>query len=106
MPRRWCCATCPTGTTSCTPSCSARACCGSPWPTAGCATVAFAADEEFLAGLTRKHRYHQRTRVLAVGAAFDVEVLAGGSPAAAALPAAHRDVLYDRYRACTPGPST
>jgi hypothetical protein len=59
----------------------------------------FAADEEFLAGLTRKHRYHQRTRVLAWEPAFDVEVLAGGSPAAAALPAAHRDVLHDRYRA-------
>jgi 7-keto-8-aminopelargonate synthetase-like enzyme len=56
-------------------------------------------DEEFLAGLTRKHRYHQRTRVLAWEPAFDVEVLAGGSPAAAALPAAHRDVLHDRYRA-------
>jgi hypothetical protein len=57
-----------------------------------------AADEAFLAGLTRKHRYHQRSRVLAWEPAFDVQVLAGGS-AAAALPAAHRDVLYDRYRA-------
>jgi hypothetical protein len=58
-----------------------------------------ATDEEFLAGLTRKHRYHQRTRVLAREPEFDVEVLAGGSAAATALPALHRDVLYDRYRA-------
>jgi hypothetical protein len=57
------------------------------------------ADEDFLAGLTRKHRYHQRTRVLASEPAFDVEVLSGGTSAAAALPALHRDVLYDRYRA-------
>jgi 7-keto-8-aminopelargonate synthetase-like enzyme len=59
----------------------------------------FATDEEFLAGLTRKHRYHQRTRVLGREPAFDVEVLAGGSPTAGALPAMHRDVLYERYRA-------
>jgi 7-keto-8-aminopelargonate synthetase-like enzyme len=61
--------------------------------------VGFADDEGFLAGLTRKHRYHQRTRVLAWESAFEVEVLAGGGPAAAALAAAQRDVLYDRYRA-------
>ena len=61
--------------------------------------VGFAGDEEFLAELTRKHRYHQRTRVLAWEPTFEVEVLAGGSPAAAALPAEHRDTLYDRYRA-------
>jgi 7-keto-8-aminopelargonate synthetase-like enzyme len=58
-----------------------------------------ASDQEFLAGLTRKHRYHQRTRVLAREPEFDVEVLAGSSAAATALPALHRDVLYDRYRA-------
>jgi 7-keto-8-aminopelargonate synthetase-like enzyme len=60
----------------------------------GCGT-----DEEFLAGLKRKHRYHQRTHVLAREPEFDVEVLAGGSPAATALPALHRDILYARYRA-------
>jgi hypothetical protein len=59
----------------------------------------FATDDVFLAGLTRKHRYHQRTRVLAREPEFDVEVLAGGSATATALPAVHRDVLYDRYRA-------
>lgn len=63
------------------------------------ARAAANADDEFLAGLTRKHRYHQRTRVLAQEPAFDVEVLPGGSPAAAALPATHRDVLHERYRA-------
>jgi len=59
----------------------------------------FTTDDVFLAGLHRKHRYHQRTRVLAWEPAFDVEVLTGGSAPASALPAAHRDVLYDRYRA-------
>jgi hypothetical protein len=61
--------------------------------------VGFADDEEFLAGLTRKYRYHQRTRVLAREPEFDVEVLAGGSPAARALPAMVRDAMYERYRA-------
>jgi hypothetical protein len=60
---------------------------------------AAASDQEFLAALTRKHRYHQRTRVLAREPEFDVEVLAGGGATATALPAVHRDVLYDRYRA-------
>ena len=70
-----------------------------PVPDSWVREVGFADDEEFLAGLTRKHRYHQRTRVLAWEPSFEVEVLAGGSPAAAALPEADRDVLYDRYRA-------
>jgi 7-keto-8-aminopelargonate synthetase-like enzyme len=61
--------------------------------------VDFADDEAFLAGLTRKRRYHQRTRVLGMEPAFTVQVLEGGSPEAAALPAADRDALYDLYRA-------
>jgi 7-keto-8-aminopelargonate synthetase-like enzyme len=61
--------------------------------------VDFSDDEGFLAGLTRKHRYHQRTRVLANEPAFDVQVLEGGSPEAAALPALVRDHLYRLYRA-------
>jgi 7-keto-8-aminopelargonate synthetase-like enzyme len=61
--------------------------------------VDFADDEEFLAGLTRKHRYHQRTRVLASELAFDVQLLEGGSPDAAALPPLVRDHLYRLYRA-------
>jgi 7-keto-8-aminopelargonate synthetase-like enzyme len=59
----------------------------------------FADDEAFLAGLTRKQRYHQRTNVLAWEPVFRVEVLEGGSPAAAALPALRRDCLYEMYRA-------
>jgi hypothetical protein len=62
-------------------------------------SVDFTGDEEFLAGLTRKQRYHQRTNVLAWEPAFRVEVLEGGSAAAAALPAVQRDALYDLYRA-------
>ncbi|SFD87026.1 hypothetical protein [Blastococcus tunisiensis] len=56
-------------------------------------------DAAFLAGLTRKQRYHQRTRVLAHEPGFEVTVLAGGSPEAAALPAVERDALYGLYRA-------
>ncbi len=59
----------------------------------------FGDDEAFLAGLGRRHRYHQRTRVLPWERAFRVEVLAGGSPVAQALPAAVRNELYAMYRA-------
>jgi 7-keto-8-aminopelargonate synthetase-like enzyme len=61
--------------------------------------VDFADDEEFLAGLTRKQRYHQRTAVLAWEPEFRVEVLDGGSPAAASVPTTVRDQLYAMYRA-------
>jgi 7-keto-8-aminopelargonate synthetase-like enzyme len=61
--------------------------------------VDFGDDEAFLAGLTRKHRYHQRTRVLAREPDYRVEVLAGGSPEAAALGPIARDHLYRLYRA-------
>jgi 7-keto-8-aminopelargonate synthetase-like enzyme len=61
--------------------------------------VDFADDEGFLAGLTRKQRYHQRRHVLAWEAAFRVEVLPGGSAAALAVPTARRDHLYALYRA-------
>jgi hypothetical protein len=61
--------------------------------------IDFADDEEFLAQLTRKQRYHQRTSVLAWETAFRVEVLEGGSPEAAAYPAIRRDRLYSLYRA-------
>ena len=59
----------------------------------------FPDDEAFVAGLTRKQRYHQRTKVLAWEGAYRIQVLDGGSPAAAALPAADRDALYTMYRA-------
>ena len=58
----------------------------------------FADDEGFLAGLTRKHRYHQRTRVLAWEPAYRVEVLRGGSRKAATLSEATRLHLYRLYR--------
>jgi hypothetical protein len=61
--------------------------------------VDFADDEAFLASLTRKHRYHQRTRVLAWEKAYRVDALAGGSAAAAAVSPAQRDALYAMYRA-------
>jgi 7-keto-8-aminopelargonate synthetase-like enzyme len=61
--------------------------------------VDFADDDAFLAGLSRRHRYHQRTNVLAWEPAFRVEVIEGGSPAAAALSTGDRDALYDLYRA-------
>ena len=61
--------------------------------------IDFTTDEEFLAGLPRRHRYHQRYRVLSWERAFRVEVLAGGTPAAEAVPAATRDHLYALYRA-------
>jgi 7-keto-8-aminopelargonate synthetase-like enzyme len=62
-------------------------------------SVDFGDDEEFLAGLTRKRRYHQRRFVLGREPQFRVEVLPGGSPAAAALGTAERDALYGLYRA-------
>jgi hypothetical protein len=61
-------------------------------------SVDFADDDEFLAGLTRKHRYHQRTRVLAWEPRYRVGVLPGGSAAARALDQATRDRLYELYR--------
>jgi 7-keto-8-aminopelargonate synthetase-like enzyme len=61
--------------------------------------IDFATDEEFLAGLPRRHRYHQRHLVLGWEREFRVEALAGGSPEADALPGATRDHLYALYRA-------
>jgi 7-keto-8-aminopelargonate synthetase-like enzyme len=61
--------------------------------------VDFPDDEGFLAGLTRKHRYHQRYTVLAWEPRFRVEVLEGGSAEAAAYPAQLRDHLHRLYRA-------
>jgi 7-keto-8-aminopelargonate synthetase-like enzyme len=60
--------------------------------------VDFADDQAFLAQLTRKQRYHQRTRVLAWEPAFRVQVLEGGSPEAAAVPAERREAMYRMYR--------
>jgi Acetyltransferase (GNAT) domain len=70
-----------------------------PVPDTWVRAVDVADDEAFLAGLPRKHRYHQRTRVLAHEPAYRVELLAGGSAQAAALTADERDHLYGLYRA-------
>lgn len=56
----------------------------------------FADDAAFLAGLTRKQRYHQRRNVLAWEGAFRVEVLA---PGGAGTTPAHLDHLHALYRA-------
>jgi 7-keto-8-aminopelargonate synthetase-like enzyme len=61
--------------------------------------IDFGSDDEFLAGLTSRHRYHQRTRVLAWEPTFRVEVLDGGTAEAEALPPETRDRLYALYRA-------
>jgi hypothetical protein len=55
--------------------------------------VDFATDEEFLAGLSKKARYHQRTHVLAWEDAYKIEVVTGDSEAARQLPADERDEL-------------
>jgi len=70
-----------------------------PVPDSWVREIDMADDEAFLASLTRKHRYHQRTRVLRFEPAYRVEVVAGGSPMAAALTTTQRDELYRLYRA-------
>jgi 7-keto-8-aminopelargonate synthetase-like enzyme len=60
--------------------------------------VDFGTDEEFLAGLAKKARYHQRTTVLGWEGRYRVEVLRGGTPEAAAADTALRDHLYALYR--------
>jgi 7-keto-8-aminopelargonate synthetase-like enzyme len=60
--------------------------------------VDFADDEEFLAGLPKKARYHQRVNVLAWEDHYDVRRYPGGGPEARALPVRLRDHLYRLYR--------
>ena len=60
--------------------------------------IDFASDEEFLAGLPKKSRYHQRTNVLAWEERYRVATYPGGSAEAAALTGAQRDHLYRLYR--------
>ncbi|WNV75005.1 aminotransferase class I/II-fold pyridoxal phosphate-dependent enzyme [Geodermatophilus sp. DSM 44513] len=59
----------------------------------------FADDAGFLAQLDRKRRQHQRRHVLPWEERYRVEVVTGGSPAAAAVAPAQRDRLYAMYRA-------
>jgi 7-keto-8-aminopelargonate synthetase-like enzyme len=58
----------------------------------------FATDDDFLAGLSKKARYHQRTNVLAFEGHYRVATYAGGTAEAAALSAGQRDHLYRLYR--------
>jgi 7-keto-8-aminopelargonate synthetase-like enzyme len=58
----------------------------------------FGTDDDFLAGLSKKARYHQRTNVLAWEDRYRVESYAGGSAEAAALTGGQRDHLYRLYR--------
>jgi hypothetical protein len=60
--------------------------------------IDFTTDDDFLAGLSKKSRYHQRTNVLAWEGQYRVEAYAGGSAEAAALSPAQRDHLYRLYR--------
>jgi len=60
--------------------------------------IDFASDEEFLAGLPKKSRYHQRTNVLAWEERYRIATYAGGSAEAAAFTGAQRDHLYRLYR--------
>ena len=60
--------------------------------------IDFTSDEEFLAGLPKKARYHQRTNVLAWEGQYRVTTYAGGSAEAAAFGAEQRDHLYELYR--------
>ncbi|HET9519320.1 MAG TPA: hypothetical protein VFO77_16475 [Actinoplanes sp.] len=59
----------------------------------------FTDDQAFLAGLPKKARYHQRTKVLAWEGHYRVDAYAGGTAEAAALSGARRDHLYRLYRA-------
>lgn len=60
--------------------------------------VDFATDEEFLAGLPKKARYHQRTRVLGLEDRYLVSAYPGGGADAAGLDQERREHLYRMYR--------
>jgi 7-keto-8-aminopelargonate synthetase-like enzyme len=60
--------------------------------------IDFTGDADFLAGLPKKARYHQRTKVLAWEGQYRVDTYAGGTAEAASLSGAQRDHLYRLYR--------
>jgi 7-keto-8-aminopelargonate synthetase-like enzyme len=60
--------------------------------------INFTDDESYLASLRKKARYHQRANVLSWEDRYDVQVIAGGSPAARELAGDDRDHLYRLYR--------
>jgi len=61
-------------------------------------SIDFADDAEFLAGLPKKARYHQRTKVLAWEGQYRVDTYAGGTAEAVGYAGALRDHLYQLYR--------
>jgi hypothetical protein len=58
----------------------------------------FTDDGQFLAGLAKKARYHQRVKVVGWEGRYRVEVVPGASAAARRLGPAARDDLYALYR--------
>jgi len=60
--------------------------------------IDFTTDDDFLAGLPKKARYHQRTNVLAWEGQYRVEAYTGGGTEAAKLSTGQRDHLYGLYR--------
>jgi hypothetical protein len=58
----------------------------------------FTDDAQFLAGLSKKHRYHQRANVLGWENAYHTEIIVGGTEAARQLDSGTRDQLHALYR--------
>lgn len=69
-----------------------------PAPTAWNRKLDFSDDEEFLASLKKKHRYHQRTQVLAWEDRYKVDVIQSGPQAQHGLTREDLDHLYGLYR--------
>ncbi len=69
-----------------------------PAPAAWIRDLDFADDEEFLAGLKKKHRYHQRTQVLSWEDRYEVDVIRSGPDAPHAIAREDLDHLYRLYR--------
>jgi 7-keto-8-aminopelargonate synthetase-like enzyme len=61
-------------------------------------SIDFTDDDGFLAGLSKKARYHQRTKVLAWEGRYRIDTRIGGTGEAVSLPGADRDHLYRLYR--------
>ena len=69
-----------------------------PAPTAWNRKLDFGDDEEFLASLKKKHRYHQRTQVLAWEDRYKVDVIQSGPQTQHGLTPEDLDHLYGLYR--------
>jgi 7-keto-8-aminopelargonate synthetase-like enzyme len=69
-----------------------------PAPTAWTRVLDFVDDDQFLAGLKKKHRYHQRTQVLAWEDRYKVDVIPSGPDMRHRLTREDLDHLYGLYR--------